>query len=187
MTEISDRYERLATLFGGRVDAVPSGDPRWEQQSPCSDWKAIDVVRHVVDSHRTFFGLAEHDVPEPADDDPIAAWPPTRDAMLAALQDPKVAEREYTGQMGTAIWQDSVDRFIGGDLLVHSWDLARALGVDDSLPDDEVARVQAALEPLGDAMRQPGAFGPEVDAPAGASAQDRLVAFLGRDPGWTLP
>jgi uncharacterized protein (TIGR03086 family) len=181
MTEISDRYEGLADGFTRRVEAVPRGDARWQQQSPCEDWKAIDVVRHVVDSHRTFFGLAEHDVPEPAGD-PLEAWPATRDAMRAALEDPAVAEREYTGQMGTAVWQDSVDRFIGGDLLVHAWDLARALGVDDALPEDEVKRVHTALEPLGDAMRQPGAFGPEVEAPADASAQDRLLAFLGRDP-----
>jgi hypothetical protein len=33
-----------------------------------------------------------------------------------------------------------------------------------------------------DAMRSPGAFGPEVEAPEGASGQDRLLAFLGRRP-----
>jgi uncharacterized protein (TIGR03086 family) len=184
MTEISDRYERLAKGFEETLSSVPPGDPRWQQQSPCSDWTAIDVVRHVVDSHRTFFGMVDHDVPEPPDD-PLDAFPATRDAMLAALQDPAVAEREYTGQLGTAVWQDSVDRFIGGDLLVHRWDLARALGVDDELPEAEVTRVHEALAPLGDKMRAPGAFGPEIEAPADASAQDRMLAFLGRDPGWT--
>jgi len=29
-------------------------------------------------------------------------------------------------------------------------------------------------------MRSPQAFGPEVDAPAGADEQTRLLAFLGR-------
>jgi len=138
----------------------------------------------MVETHQTFFGLADHDVPS-MPDDPLAAWPMARDAMLAALRDPAIAEREYTGQMGTAVWQDSGDRFIGGDLVVHTWDLSRALGVDDALPEDEVAKVHRALAPLGDAMRQPGAFGPEVDAPDGASAQDRLLAFLGRDPRWS--
>lgn len=184
MTAISDRYERLSQMFTDRIASVPPGDPRWQQQSPCEDWSAIDVVRHVVDTEHMFFGMVDHDVPGPGDD-PLAAWPGIRDAMLAALRDPAVAEREYTGQMGTAVWQDSVDRFINGDLVVHTWDVARALGVDDSLPDDEVARVQEAFAPLGDAMRQPGAFGAEVEPPADASAQDRFLAFLGRDPRWS--
>lgn len=184
MTEISDRYERLSKAFTATVESVPTGDARWQQQSPCEDWKAADVVQHVVDSHRRFFGMVGHEVPEPPSE-PLQAWSATRDAMLAALRDPAVAEQEYTGQLGTAVWQDSVDRFIGADLLVHRWDLARTLGVEDALPEDEVIRVHDGLAPLGDKMRGPGAFGPEVAAPAGASAQDRLLAFLGRDPGWT--
>ena len=34
----------------------------------------------------------------------------------------------------------------------------------------------------GDMMRNPQAFGPEVDAPADASDQDKLLAYLGRQP-----
>jgi uncharacterized protein (TIGR03086 family) len=184
MTDIRDRYARLAATFSEVVDAVPAGDVRWEQQSPCPDWKALDVVRHVVEAHQIFFGLAEHDVPEPPDD-PLRAWPVVRDAMAAALDDPAVARREYTGQMGTAVWEQSVDRFVSGDLLVHTWDLARALGRDVELPAAEVRRVREAFGSIGDAMRQPGAFGPEVDPPSGADEQDRLLAFLGRDPRWS--
>lgn len=35
---------------------------------------------------------------------------------------------------------------------------------------------------FGDAMRQPGAFGPTVEPPPDADDQERLLAFLGRDP-----
>ena len=47
---------------------------------------------------------------------------------------------------------------------------------------DEVARVHAGLAAMGDVLRGPGAFGPEVPAPEGADAQARLLAFLGRRP-----
>ena len=184
MTDIRDRYARLAAALSELVAAVPADDDRWRQQSPCPDWKAIDVVRHVVEAHQTFFGLAEHAVAEPPEH-PLEAWPVVRDAMLAALDDPAIASREYTGQMGTAVWEQSVDRFVSGDLLVHTWDLARALGREVQLPVDEVRRVQQAFGSIGDAMRQPGAFGPEVDPPADADEQDRLLAFLGRDPRWS--
>jgi hypothetical protein len=33
---------------------------------------------------------------------------------------------------------------------------------------------------MGDAMRGPGAFGPELEAPEDADEQTRLLAFLGR-------
>ena len=186
MTDIRDRYERLAATLSEIVGAVPAGDDRWHQQSPCPDWKAIDVVGHVVEAHQIFFGLADHHVPEPPAD-PLEAWPVVRDAMLAALDDPAVAGREYTGQMGAAVWEQSVDRFVSGDVLVHTWDLARALGLDVQLPVDEVQRVHEAFGSIGDAMRQPGAFGPALDPPADADEQDRLLAFLGRNPRWSAP
>ena len=183
MTEISDRYERRAERFTSIVGSVPAGDARWEQPSPCEGWKAIDVLRHVVDTHQMFFGFVDHDA-GPLPDHPIEAWPVVRDAMVDALRDPAVAGREYTGQMGTAVFESSVDRFIGADQLVHAWDLAKALGVDHEVPADEAAAVHESLAPLGDAMRQPGGFGPEVQVPDDAPPADRLLAFLGRDPGW---
>jgi len=47
-----------------------------------------------------------------------------------ALDDPDVADREYEGMFGKVAWAQSVDRFVSGDVLIHTWDLARALGVD---------------------------------------------------------
>src|SRR5690606_42123417 len=77
---------------------------------------------------------------------------------------------------------EGIDRFVCADLLVHRWDLARAAGLEVTLPTDEVARVHAGLAAMGDVLRGPGAFGPEVPAPEGADAQARLLALLGRRP-----
>ncbi len=75
-----------------------------------------------------------------------------------------------------------MDRFLGIDLLVHGWDIARATGQDETLPDAEVARVYADVVELGDSLRAEGVCGPAVEVPADAPAQDRLLAFLGRTP-----
>lgn len=184
MTEITDRYRRLADGFTSRVAAVPPDDPRWESPSPCEGWSARDVVKHLIDAHDMFFGLIEHKVPAPSpvEDGPLAAWAETRDAMVAALEDPGVASTEYEGFFGVSRWDHSVDRFITGDVLIHTWDLSRGLGVDDTLPGDEVEKFRAAAEGFGDAARQPGVFGPEVAAPPDATEQEKLLAFLGRDP-----
>jgi uncharacterized protein (TIGR03086 family) len=189
VTEISDRYRRLAGGFTARVEAIPRDDPRWAAPSPCEGWTARDVVDHLVGAHRLFFGLVGHEVPEPPPvaEDPAKAWTATRAAMVAALEDPDVAQREYEGMFGRARFEDSVARFLCFDLLVHGWDLARAAGLDDRLDADEVRACFAAAQAFGDAMRQPGAFGPEVPAPADADEQEKLLAFLGRDPRWQPP
>ena len=64
--------------------------------------------------------------------------------------------------------------------MVHRWDLGTAAGLEITLPPDEIARLREHLAGMGDAMRGPGAFGPEVEPPAGADEQARLLAFLGR-------
>jgi len=184
MTAFADRYRRLAEGFTARVAAVPSDDARWGNQSPCDDWKALDVVEHMVGTHQMFFGFIDHAVPPgpPVADDPLAAWAHSRDAMQAALDDPAVAAQEFDGMFGRRPWQEAVDQFISGDVLVHTWDLATALGVDARLPEDEVAKARAGLDGLGEHMRGPGVFGPEVEPPADADEQDLLLAFVGRDP-----
>ena len=184
MTEIADRYRRVAEGFTARVASVPDDDARWGNQSPCDEWKARDVVEHLIGAHQMFFGFIDHQVPPGPDpaDGALAAWEHTRDAMQAALDDPAVASQEFEGFFGRRPWEQAVDQFVSGDVLIHTWDLAVALGVDDRLPEDEVRRARAGLEGLGDNMRQPGVFGPEVAPPPDADEQDRLLAFVGRDP-----
>ncbi len=54
MSDIAERYRRLAGTFEERIAAVPAD--RWEDPSPCEDWTARDVVRHVVDTQALFLG-----------------------------------------------------------------------------------------------------------------------------------
>ena len=184
-----DRYRIIADGFSARVSGVPGDDPRWSSPAPCAGWAARDVVRHLVEAHGIFYGLIEHDpgleMPS-VDDDPAAAWAAARAGMEAALGDPDVAEREFDGTFGRTTWGASIDRFLTGDVLIHTWDVARALGLDDTLDAAEVRRMLAEsseLDPAVEArMRQPDVYGPAVELPDGASDQDRLLAFTGRDP-----
>ena len=67
-----------------------------------------------------------------------------------------------------------------GDLLIHTWDLARAVGADDHLLSEACSVVYANLEPIDALIRAPGFFGPKLEPAADADAQDRLLAFVGR-------
>jgi uncharacterized protein (TIGR03086 family) len=181
MTEISDRYRRNAALFTSRVEAVPAD--RWGAPSPCEEWAARDVVAHVVNSSGMFLGFVGRQLPAgPApEDDPLGAWVNARDAIQAGLDDDAVAQAEFEGFTGKSTFEQGVNRFLCPDLVVHTWDLARATGLDESLPADEVAKTMEGLSGFDEKMmRQPGVFAPAVDAPPGADEQTKLLAFLGR-------
>jgi uncharacterized protein (TIGR03086 family) len=182
MTEIADRYRRVAEGFTTRVDSVSPGD--WDRPSPCEDWTARDVVGHVADVSHWFLQRAGVELdPFPAiADDPAATWGAARDAMQAALEDPSVAEVEYDTPMGRGTLEKTIGMVGVGDLLVHTWDLARATGQDDRLHPDEVHLVLEGMIGFGDGMRQGSAFGPAVAVPDDADEQTKLVAFSGRQP-----
>lgn len=69
-----------------------------------------------------------------------------------------------------------------GDVLIHTWDLARATGLDEQLDADEVALLLSRMQPMDEMMRKGSAFGPKVEVPADADVQTQLIAFTGRQP-----
>jgi uncharacterized protein (TIGR03086 family) len=178
----AQRYDRRAQAFADTIAGVPAD--RWDAQTPCEDWKAIDVVRHVVDTTPMFFGFVGEqlgDVP-PVEDDPAAAFGAVRSAVLGALGDPAIADKEFDGAMGRNTFAGAVDQFLSVDLVVHRWDLARAVGADDTIPAEDVAMLSEAIKGFpSEGMRGPGAFGPELTPPPGADEQTKLLAFHGRE------
>lgn len=182
MTEISERYRDLAAEFTRRVDAVPSGG--WNNPSPCNEWTARDVLRHMIDNLRDIPGHAGQApvLTESVDKDPHAAWVEARDAVQTLLDDPERATLTYEGYFGRTSLEATIDKFLGLDLLIHGWDIARATGQDETLPADMVSRVYVDALSLGDNLRAGGVCGPAVEVAAGVPEQDRLLAHLGRQP-----
>lgn len=178
---VADRYRRLADRFSTVVDAVPAD--AWDRSSPCEGWTAEQVLGHVAESQHGF--LERFELAPPIEGlSTIDQWIAVRDAMQAALDDPAKAGTAYDGMFGRTTFAETTDQFMCADLVVHSWDIARAAGLSEheELPADEVALLDERLRPMGDALRSPGAFGPEVPVPDDASPQDRLLGFLGRQP-----
>jgi uncharacterized protein (TIGR03086 family) len=182
MSDFSARYARLAATMTERVSGVR--DDQWENPSPCAKWTARDLVRHLVDTHAMFGGFVELTMqPGPdAADDPVGAWSSARDQMQAWLDDPAVAEKEFQGLGGPTTLQVAADRFLGFDLLVHGWDLATATGQDDTIDPAELPRLWEDTEAFGEQIRSEGTCGPELTPPPQATEQDKLLAYLGRDP-----
>lgn len=182
MSDTAERYRQVAASFAQRLEAVPEGC--WDNPSPCEGWVARDVVRHVVGTSGFFLRGAGVDVPEgpSVDDDPPGAWAVACAAVQAALDDPDTAGREYDSPMGRTTLERSIGLFGIADVLIHTWDLARAAGLDETLDPGEVQQVYEAMLPNDERMRGGTAFGPKVDVPADADLQTKLIAFTGRRP-----
>jgi uncharacterized protein (TIGR03086 family) len=70
------------------------------------------------------------------------------------------------------------------DVLVHTWDLARAVGVAVALDPELCESALSSAQKNEAGLRSSGMFGPPVDVSVDADIQSRLLAFLGRDPQW---
>jgi uncharacterized protein (TIGR03086 family) len=188
MTEIAERFEKVAAGFTVRVEGVPPD--AWERPAPCEGWVARDVVRHLVEwlpgpgFLLGTFGVETGPVPS-VDTDPAGAWAVVRDAIRRALDDPAIATRvEDCGPPGRLSLEAAVDMTCTPDVLIHTWDLARATGQDERLDPAEVHRQVAGIEAMppevDDAMRTSGHFGPREAVADDADEQTRLLAFMGR-------
>jgi uncharacterized protein (TIGR03086 family) len=182
LDEIRDRHDRLSKAFAAKIDQIPSD--KWESPSPCEGWSARDVVKHVSETPAMIFKMAGREFGDtpPVEKDPAAAFASTRQKIQDVLKDSDVATTEYDSVFGRTSLAQSIDRFINFDLVVHGWDLSRAAGLDERIDPQDIARVHAAAESLGDAARNPQVLGPEVPVPDDADEQTKLIGFLGRQP-----
>jgi uncharacterized protein (TIGR03086 family) len=171
-------YTRVCDGFARVIGGVSD----WTVTTPCEQWDARDLAVHVVDTHRRV--LARLDGSEPValapDADPRAEWPTVRAEVEKALTDHGDQQVDSFG--GLAPFSHLVDTLLCADTLLHTWDLARATGQDETLDLTSVSKAHAFLTPMGDLMRRPGGFGAAVTLQDDASAQDQLLAFAGRDP-----
>lgn len=183
-TTVADRYRIVAGRFSEVAATVPAD--RWDSPAPCAGWVARDVVRHLVDWFPPFLrdgaGVELPSGPS-VSEDPAAAWQVMSDGVQSVLDHPATSGRKLEHpQAGTHPLDQAIDMFFLGDVLVHTWDLARATGQDETLDPAEVHRMLVGSEPYDEMLRGSGHYGPKVDVPTDADEQTRLIAFMGRRP-----
>jgi uncharacterized protein (TIGR03086 family) len=180
VSEETDRFELVAAGFDRRVRAVP--DEKWDARSPCEEWKARDIVVHVVGNYRSMAAQATGTESRAmgADEDPVQAWTDAYGHMQALVKDPETLARTINGPTGPAAFEEVLGSLVALDTHIHTWDLARAAGGDERLDPNVVRFATGVLEPMNEVIRRPGVFGPKLEPPAGADEQTQLLYFLGR-------
>ena len=182
MSEIADRYRKVTDQFLHKAKDIPA--EAWDAPSPCEGWSARDVVRHLVDSSAMFAGRLGADVSAfpSVDDDPVRAFTAARDAILGPLEKPELATKPTETPMGEMTLEQLVSMFGIPDVVVHTWDVAQATGIDDTLDAEEVKRLYDQMLPLDEMVRRGGVFGPRVEVGEDADDQTKFIAFTGRRP-----
>jgi uncharacterized protein (TIGR03086 family) len=175
------RHDTVAGEFSRLVAATPD----WSAPAPVDGWTARDVVAHLVEWFPGFLAGGGVDLPTgpPVSDDPVAAWQHHADAVQALVE--QRGDEPFTHpHAGSHRLADAVDRFYTADVFMHSWDLGRASGQDAGLDEDFAATLLEGMRPIEQLLRDSGQYGPPVPVAADAPVVDRLMGFIGRDPGW---
>jgi uncharacterized protein (TIGR03086 family) len=187
--DIRELHQRALEETEKIITMVTPGD--LNRPTPCPDWTLYGLLRHMVGLNQGFAAAASG----AAFDRSVWAGGTLGDEPAQAYLDSAAQVREAFGQEGVLDRQVEVEfgvvpgslaismHFI--DLVVHGWDVARALG-DDHQPDPELA--ETALKTV---MRMPFERGPShafdalLDVPGDAPVFPRLLGHVGRDPEWT--
>ena len=185
MSDNSEKYRRAVADLSAVVNAVPAD--KWSASSPCAGWTARHVVGHVIGGFHRVSAIETGTSFEPDDpviavgDDPPTAYVEARDRALGVLTEDNLA-KNVQSPMGQIPLDQQVGMFSTPDVLIHTWDLAKAVGVDVNLDAVLVQETYDALLPMDEMIRMAGVFGPKVEPPAGADLQTTLMCFTGRQP-----
>ncbi|GAA1040031.1 TIGR03086 family metal-binding protein [Virgisporangium ochraceum] len=186
--------DRRAVAESVRVVArVAAGN--LDRPTPCAQWTLGDLLAHMTAQHRGFAAAARGTGADPRawevlplGDDPVAAYTAAADDVVAAFAGPGVADARFAlPEFSTEVTFRGV-RAVGFhflDYVVHTWDVARSLGVHPALPPELVTAALPIAEavPDGPGRAQPGApFAPRLSIVEGATDLDRLLALVGRAP-----
>jgi len=178
VTEALAMWRQVADGFSERLERVRPDD--WSLPTCCERWDVAKLVDHAIGAQRMVPKAlgATGDI-DATGADPVQVWNRVRAAAEQALSAPGAFDEVVKLPFGEMPAKDGFG-FPLGDLLVHTWDLARAIGADDRLLPEACVVVYSNLEPIDAIIRSPGYFGPKLEPAADADAQDRLLAFVGR-------
>ena len=174
--DVLDLYAQASAWTAAKVAGATD---KLNGPTPCDGWDVATLMNHMLDTQRYFVSAALGEdaslpAPNPPDligDDPVADFDAARAEVLSTFGAPGVIEK--TGaSLGIAF----------SDQLLHGWDLAQATGQDATMPEGLPEAAFAMIHGRFTDDQRKGVFKPEVKAAAGASAQDTLLAYTGRNP-----
>jgi uncharacterized protein (TIGR03086 family) len=183
--DVREIYSICSAGFAERVHAV--GD-RWSDPTPLPGWDVRELINHIVNEERwappLFGGSTVEAVGDRFDgdilgEDPLATVDEAATEALAAVRVEGAVEGVVHLSFGDHPGEEYAMQ-LAADHLVHSFDLARAVGADETLDPQAVDAVLHWFDGTEAAYREMGVIGPRVEVPDGAGAQAQLLSRFGR-------
>jgi uncharacterized protein (TIGR03086 family) len=170
-------------------------DEQLALQTPCERLRLDELVAHIGGLALAFRAAAAKEFGPLTDTPPTegaqidADWRTSYPQRLAALASAWQKPEAWDGMTragGVELPADVMGSVALAEVVLHGWDVARAIGEPY---DADPATVQACLAHLEqfDPAGTEGMFGPAVPVANDAPAFDRVVAMSGRDPAWRAP
>ena len=186
MADIAELHARALACTGEIVAGIPPD--RWHESTPCAGWDVRALVNHMVSGNLWAAELAAGATIDEVGgrlngdllgSEPALSYAESAKSAAAAFRRPGALDAPCAVSYGPVPGSVYAGHRLV-DVFIHGWDLAAATGQGTVLDVDLLEACQKILEPQLEAFREAGAFGAEVDAPPGASAQTRFLARLGR-------
>jgi uncharacterized protein (TIGR03086 family) len=178
-------FRRASESFVQRARTI--GPEQWSGATPCSEWDVRMLVNHVAGEYlwvpemlagRTIAEVGDRLDGDVLGSDPLQTLIDASQAALAAVDGPDALEATTHLSFGDLPAREYVKQ-MAIDSVIHSWDLAKGVGLDDSLDPELVEFCYADLQASAAEWRGAGVFGPETAA-SDESTQARLLALTGR-------
>jgi uncharacterized protein (TIGR03086 family) len=166
---------------------------QWDNPTPCAEWNVRSLVGHLIAGRHGYCALLRGapstklrsllaQQSEAAGADPVAACESAARSVRAAFAEPGALERTVHHRIGD-IPGSALLALLIGDSVVHSWDLAIAIGVNPGLDEQLVEYVYGNYAPIAQsgAIYANGWFAaPATPLPEGATPLERLLHLTGR-------
>jgi hypothetical protein len=149
-------------------------------------------LEHVIGFHDVLLLRPLGLKPQRPRDHPGRRWSLTLDQLAQALRRDGLFEQVVEVPAVRTNSSSRLDAItlvprLSQDVLVHTWDLARAVGADDRLDPKWCAWFIDKLPTDPDALSASGMFGHPIAVGGQANAQSQLLGRVGRDPAWKPP
>ncbi|MEY8013740.1 TIGR03086 family metal-binding protein [Mycobacterium servetii] len=179
-TDELESAEACLAVLQHVVHPIASDD--LSRKTPCSEYDVRQLTGHLLNSIRALGGMVGADIPAGEDSDSVerqivGAARPALDAWRRRGLDGSVAfgNGKMAARDACAAWSL--------EFLVHAWDYAKAVGHDVDVREPLAEYVlELGHRIVKPELRAMAGFDDPVEAPEGAGALDRLVAFTGRNP-----
>ncbi len=174
----TDYAEQALAVCRGVLGGL--GEADLQRPTPCTEFTVAELCDHLDRSMVLLAGSAGAQL------QPDASAAPAR--RVSALADQAIEAWRGHGVAGSVplgrreLPAADVVSIITMELVVHAWDLARALEVPVEVPAAVLAHLRERAPHLISPDRRGRAFAAEVPVGPAATPLDRLIAFTGRTP-----